>query len=659
MSTTTSDQGYWAAGPAKKLVQKLVADRNVWVNQSVGNGIFAGYVGSYWRNTIAFYSPMLAPNNWETSLEFAGKIGELIKMKVPRAHTLLNQFTTVVTKQRLNYEVLTDITDAQPQITAKLGTNICKQVSEQNGLDSKIEQAAFTTGLVGMSFLWTNWRPDKGQEYTADDKKMTYTGEPVISVLDIADVTWDWTIDEWRDLSDCTAREKRNRWDLMAEHADDLELVEVIRGLPSAESERRQFNNITYVTGTNNEDMVFVYYYYHRPSPAIPNGRMVIYVTENGIISDTDNPFLDLPIEPIIFEKIKDTTLGYAMFSSLLPCQEMLDHCFSTQATNQSVFGLQAMANPRGSKVSVEDINGIRMFNYTVQNADGGGIPTPIKFPDTPASILQFAQVLQNAQSEMSLLNDTLRGQPPPNVTSGAMAATLSANALEFMNSAQKSIIGAIERTMNHVIMAYKRLATVEMIVDITGESTYSYVKQFKAESLKGLRKIKVRTQSAMMNSQAGRIALGEQLVAQGMTDPRKMVLLYEGAPVESLFEGAWTEEIAVQAEIDALQEGASVFPLETDNHPLYIAAYKKILDNPIIRERTELPGIIVPLMKQRLAMELQMDPTLKAMLRGQPLPPPTAPQPNQAGGPPQMQSPNVTDLAGKPAQPAQPLPIQ
>jgi hypothetical protein len=658
-----TDLTYWAAGDAKKLVEKLDADRRVWVDQSVSSGVFAGYIGAYWRNTIAYYSAMLAPKDWESSLEFAGKVGELIKMKVPRAHTLLNQFVTIVTKQRLNYETLTDVTDAEPQTTAKLGTNICKTVSENNNLDNKIEELGFLAGLVGLSFLVTTWREDLGREYSADEEKIQYAGEPQINVCDLADVMWDWTIKDWKNVPYCVVKMKRNRWDLIAQNP---QYTEIIRGLPSAEAEARQWNNLTYVSGTQNDDMVWQYYFYHRPSPALPDGRMVRYLTPESVISDTPNPFLALPVEPVVFTKVKDTSLGYPMFSNLLPCQEMLDHCFSTQASNQSVFGLQALANPRGNKVSVEDINGLRMFNYTPQSAEGGGKPEPMTFPDTPVSVMNFATVLQNAQSEMSMLNDTLRGQPPPNVTSGTMAATLSANALEFMNSAQKAIITAVERTMNHVIMAYKNLATVDQIVDITGESSFSYVKQFKAESLSGLRKIKIRTQSAMMNSQAGRIALGETLTSQGMADPGKLVQLYEGAPIETLFEGKWTQEIAVQAEIDRLMEGGEAFPLETDNHPLYIAAYGKVLDNPIIRERTQIPSIIVPLMKQRMAMEMEMDSTpqgqaLKAMLRGQPLPQ-MAPPPPQVGGKSPQKQPELVDQVGKvaqPSEPAEPMPMQ
>lgn len=654
---------YWATRPPEQLIQHLETQRKTWLDQSVSSGIFAGYLNAYWRNTIAYYSNVLDARNWTTSLSFEGKMGELIKMKIPKARTRVGQFCTLVTRQRYSYEGLTDVTDSNPLITAKLAKDIAKATHRSNVLDSKIVDAAETTSTVGMSFFVTTWRDDLGTDDVPDENgTMLRSGRPEITVEDISSVTWDWTQKDWQQVIHASVRLKRNRWDLVAKYRSKPDLVKKIIDLPSAESQASQWKNLTYVTGTQNEDMVWVTYWYHKPTSALENGRMFIYAGNDCWFEDGENPFKAIPFEPVIFERIKDTTLGYPLLSSLLPAQEMLDHSYSTQASNQSAFGLQALANPRGSKVSVEDVGGIKMFNYTRENAEGGGgKPEPMQFPDTPASIMNFAAILDKEIDDISLLNETIRGQSAANVNSGTMAATLSANSLEFMNRAQSAVVLALENTQNHVVMAYKNIASVEQTIEVTGDASLEYVKTFKSEDLKNLRRVTIRTQSGVLNSQSGRIQLGETLVQQGLVkNAQKLVLLYEGAPIEVLFEGSWNEEICVQAEIDALMEGKQVFPLETDNHPLYIAAYKKILDNPFIRTNTPLPQVIVPLMKQRTAMEMGMDPVLKAMLRGQPLPEMAPPQ---AGGGQQLPNqPQATDQAGTPAQPAQPakpIPMQ
>lgn len=651
---------YWATEESKDVVQKLQQDRQIWIDRSTSTGIFSGYVTAFWRNTMSYYSPLLDPQSWDTSLNFGGREGELIKMKIPKARTLTNQYVTLVTKQRLNYEAITDITDAQPQVTAKLAKNICKSLHEINNLDEKVARAAELTVVVGMSFICTLWRTDRGYEYTATETNVIKSGEVTFEVKDISSVMWDWTISDWEEVPYVVVRCKRNRWDLVAETQDE-ELKKQLIDLPCCEEEKELWSSLTYTTGTMNRDMVYIYYFIHKACPSLINGRVTIFANEHCILSDQmSNPYGGIPVEPIIFERIKDTTLGYPMYSSMMPAQEMLDHCFSVTASNQSAFGVQSMLNPRGNKLSVDQMSGMKIWHYNPQDAEGGGKPEPVQFPSTPPEVMNFESVLDRKLGDISMMNDTLRGSPPSQVTSGAMAATLSANALEFLNAAQKAVIIAIERTMNHALVATKNYATVDQIVDIVGENNFAYVKQFKADSLKGLRKIKIRTQSPLMNSIAGRIQLGESLMDRGLIkDPMLLIQLQEGAAPETLFKSTWTENIAVQAELDALMEGRPVFPLETDNHPLYIAAYKEIMDNPIIRERTELPQVIIPLMKERLQMELSMDPMLKAILRGQPLPAEQpAPQlPAGKDAPPMGGAPG-TD-GPQPAAPAQPIPVQ
>ncbi len=90
-----------------------------------------------------------------------------------------------------------------------------------------------------------------------------------------------------------------------------------------------------------------------------------------------------------------------------------------------------------------------------------------------------------------------------------------------------------------------------------------------------------------------------------------------------------------------------------TDNHPMFINAYRKLLYNPHIRTQSEITQVIVQLMQERISMEQQLDPMLKAMLRGEPLPPPAGAigQPATPG----QTATEMTETAAKPASPAEP----
>jgi hypothetical protein len=251
--------------------------------------------------------------------------------------------------------------------------------------------------------------------------------------------------------------------------------------------------------------------------------------------------------------------------------------------------------------------------------------------------VFNFLDRMGGVLEEMSMINSTLRGQPPANVTSGAMAATLSANALEFIYSDTKGLTIGLEQLMGLSIKNFQKFASVEQVIDVVGEGNTSYAQQFQADKLTGIKQVKIRQGNPLLNTIAGRLQLGESilpLLQQGKTDAIGRYLgLLEGAPIETLFETELSENAAVQMEIEALQRGENVAPLITDNHPTFIRAYQKLLYNPAVRQNGSLTQTLLALMQERATLEMQCPPDLKAILRNQPMPmmaPPQGPVPTE-----------------------------
>jgi hypothetical protein len=78
--------------------------------------------------------------------------------------------------------------------------------------------------------------------------------------------------------------------------------------------------------------MIYVYEFYHKPTPALPQGRMTIYASGTCVFEDGENPYGQIPGRFLKFEQIIGTGLGYPMLSNLLPVQELLDHSFSASS---------------------------------------------------------------------------------------------------------------------------------------------------------------------------------------------------------------------------------------------------------------------------------------------------------------------------------------
>jgi hypothetical protein len=620
-----SQQGYFAGNEIDTLIDSCEEKITNWGAGAGSTGFMASVTKGIWRNNAAYYSSLLDADSWDTSLVFEGKQGEFVKALIPKARTLIRQHVGLATKQRYSFDVVTDVTDSDPIRTAAIGNAIVKYDAEQQKIDLLAERIVETCDIEGWCFVTNTWDTGKGRIYGRMDEQgnMLYSGGNNYELYTLQDCVFDWTKKKPEDLDWIIIRRKMNRWDLAAQFP---ELADNIAGLPSAEDEDKTMVSFSMADVQKNQDVVYVREFYHKPTPALPFGRMSVYCSQDVVLFDGENPYECIPGVMFVFQQIKNTLLGYPMMSNLLAAQELYTGEMSTIATNHAAFGVQSVLVPKGSNISVGQIaKGMTFIDYTPQNAEGGGKPEPLQLTATPPEVFNFTTMLSQSLEELSGINSTLRGQPPANVTSGAMAATLSANALEFIYSDTKGLTIGLEQLMTLSIKNYQKFASVEQIIDVIGEGNTSSAQEFKADDIQSIKHAKIRQGNPLLNTIAGRLQLGESilpLLQQGKNDAVVRYLgLLEGKPVESMFTSELSEDVAVQLEIEALQRGENVAPLITDNHPMYIRAYQKLLYNPAVRQNGAMVQSLLQLITERDALEAQCPPTLKAILRNQPMP--------------------------------------
>lgn len=642
-------QTFFAREEADVMVEKLLAFTESW---GLGEGGGAsGSLGVFFRNArrnrLAFESMMHSSKSFDQALEFVGEQEELIRMKVPLARTRIRQFVSYMAKKKLSFEAVTDITDSDPIQTARLAKSICDTVTKKQRLQEKSETIAEKMLIEGMCFASSLWRDDKGLILTGpveQGEPLAYEGDVSIDIHDVDDVFWDWTCQSWDEVPWCVLRVPTQRWDLVAQFPEmESEILDLPDYLDNQQLSNYASSRDPYRMSLDpliQHSKVSVYHFFYKPSSALPYGRYTIF-GEGGVIfydSPEVNVYQGLPVTPFFMDQIEGTTLGYPLFSNMLPAQELLDATFSSIATNTQSFSTPIIMVPKGSDISVSDLQSMNLVQYSPMSAvDGGGKPENLQLTQTPPELFRLIDILSGEITDASMINDTLRGNPDPNVSSGVMAATLSANALEFINVASQRLYLGLEFLMNQSLNLYKIFASVERLVEITGKSNASYVRTFKGEDLVSLKQIRIQETNPLLSTTAGRLSISDGLLQMMQSNRpdlvQKYLMILEGAPASELYETEVSEQTAVQMEIDAILEGQQVTPIITDNHPLYIQAYKKLLYNPIVRSQSDLLPIVLNLIDQRLQLEQQLDPTLKAILRNQPVPEPapTAPPPGEA----------------------------
>lgn len=642
------DQVYYASDTTEKASRKImeiVRFQQQKMFSSVG-------IANVWnRNTEVYYR-----NSLIDILNFTGEQGELIGMSVPQARSLVRQMISIITKQKLQFAAKMRSRDYTAFGNGQIAESLANQLVKDQSLNEKIDRLAELTYLHGQCFWHVTWDSDAGRRVDNGMEAPAMSGDVNIQVASAKYVYYDWNEEDWNNLHCVTVAKRMNRWDLIAQHP---EMEDELRKIPNF---NRILNGFTTTiasfddTLTRTDDLILVYYYYHKPTPAVPQGRMVILCSEKCVLYDGANVYECLPVIPCIPEKLDDFLLGYPQFSNLAPLQEMLDINFSTMATNQSAFGVQSVLNPRGSNIDITEIYGMRWIDYTPQGNDGGGKPEPLQLTRSAPEIMDGIKIYIDNLGTLANINSALRGTPPPGVTAGNAIATLTANSIEFFSSFSKAIFASIEQAITLAVKFYKMLGAEEQLT-VVSDGNISYLKEFKASDLREFDRVSLEITNPLMNTIAGRRDQAEILLNKGLIkDIGDYFMVLEGEPPKRLWNAELNESALIQKENDDLTKGIPCPVLYTDNHALHIEKHKDILRNPEIRRNGNIQEILNH-MEQHEQFISQQQQAMMPQQPGQPPPPPGDVTSHQ-----QMEDVNkepamVEDMnrESKPATPAEP----
>lgn len=632
---------YWAAsGDPKELVSRLMQYHDHW-DMSGTHPVVTAWI----RNTVAYYSNILDATSWDSALSFSGEQGELVKMVVPQARSLIEQLVTLVTKSKLSYSAVAETQGRDVIKVTRLADSLANQVVEEQSLDTENYYLMEIAAVMGGAFTHTTWRTDKGRFAAVDNvdgfERLLYDGDLDIQIKNPYEVYYDYSVSKWQDIGWAEVRSKRNRYDLIAQFPhleDEILAIPSIKDVKTIQSHYQRM--------VNEDDLIYVYEFYAKPSPALPEGRMMFYGSHDAVFYDGINRYKSIPIEPLMPKRINNTMLGYPMLSDLLPAQEMLDHSFSAIATNQSAHAVQNVTIPKGASITVDDVAGMNWITYTPQNVPGGGKPEPLNLVKSAPETFKFIDVLKAHMEEVSQINSALRGQPPTGVTSGVAIATLHASALEFITGAFKAYKGCMEKTMMHAINAYRRFAKTPHIVRMSGKQHTSFIQEFIGDELDPIKAVKLPITSPLMQTIAGRVDIAEKVVQSGLvTNVQDYISIIEGSPLNQLWETELSENDRIQEENEMMAQGQKPMILFVDDHAAHIRKHAVLLNDRANREDGENTEVILNHIMEHVEHSKQQDPYLTAMVRTGKQPPPPGAQPGPGG----QQAP--TDLPPPPGE--------
>ena len=585
------------------------------------------------RNTSIYYQNVLAD-----PISPSGSRGELVSMSIPKARKLVRDYISIIVKQKLKFKALMKTHEYKNWEDVKITDALIENIVKYNRLEDKRDKLAEQAYVLGQSFLWTTWNQEAGRDVLnpltglvekggAADIKVVHPNKLHYNIIQGEN-------SNWNDVQWCIVENVDNKYNLGALHPEFKEELESLNY--NEDLEDFKDTNFFGLSSNYKEEIVKVYHFYHKASPALPQGRMVIFCSSDIVLYDGPNPYEQLPVFPCIPETVDSLLLGYPAFSNLVAAQEMLDHNYSVIASNQSVYGLQSMLNPTGSNLTATQVFGINFVNYTPAGPDGGGKPEPINFPSTPAEVFSMVDRYGLEIDNIGGLNSALRGQAPGGVTAASAIATLTANSLEFMNSYSRSIHTSITEAVSFAAKLYYSFGSEIQYLEMN-TNNMSTSKEYKRDALKNFEKVDIDLVNPLLNSYSFNLNSANELLSQGIiTDPKTYFRVLEGDRTSIMYDDDLQEQMLVQLENDDMMEGQPCTVLFHDTHALHIQQHKKLLMNPELRRqlKPEILQLILQHIEEHEQFNMPMQSPLPEGSNKQLPPPQNSPEPAQPASP-------------------------
>lgn len=575
--TTTK---YWATLPANQCAGELQQRIEDYAKFLLQTGKFA-----LWRRSYIQYNQAMYRGG---RVQYTGETMEYSTMSVNHYRNLVQHLLTMTTGSRPAFEPRATNSDVKSQAQTILARGLLDYYMREKRLERYLKQACEHALLYGEGFLTTLWDATSGEVYSVDPETgieiregdIQYTAyEPINVVRDV-------TLENASDAEWYIVRQFVNKWDLAAKYP---ELADRIITMAYDYDTRTTFK--LYIKEMFGKDLIPMYTFFHDRTEALPDGRQVVFLDSDLVLTDQALPYTSMPVHRICGGEISGTPFGYSVGYDLLAMQEMADALYSTIITNQETFGVQNIAAPKGANISVTQLaGGLNYIEYDPQL----GKPEPMSLLSTPAEVYAFVQQLERLMETISGVNSVARGNPESSLKSGAALALVQSMAVQFSMGLQQSYTQLLEDTGTSTIRLLRDYAAVPRIAMIAGKSNRGIMKEFTGDDLSLVNRVIVDSGNPITRTTAGKVELATMMIQAGVVNTADQLLqVIQTGNLEPLTEGKTAELLAIKAENEALSDGSQVPVMITDDHMLHILEHKAIVSDPAVRQDPQTVQIV------------------------------------------------------------------
>jgi hypothetical protein len=608
-STYSENRENFATLPASEIGGALWAFRNDYYQYIRDSGFWKLWSGCYEHYYKGYFT--------RGQSQKRGLAGELTKVNVNHFRNMVLHVVNMITSQRPAFEPRAANSDYRSMSQTEIAKGILDYYMRQEDLELYLKNAAEMAFLLGEGYIILYWDQLRGDDVAPDtekDNKIIKTGDIAFYNASPVDVIRDYNAKSHDELQWHIVRRFKNKWDLAAqfpEHKEDI----------ISKFYKRDANEDLYSWSVheNTGDKIPVYTFFHKPTPAVPDGRMVEFVDQDIVL--TDSPLIGgyYPVKRVSPNEFRDTPFGYSPTFDMLEPQRNYNSLASAITTNQEMFAIQQIAVEKGSSISVEDIGPMKTIYY----AAGKRPPEAINFTATPQEVFGRLGDVETEMEKMAGLNSVVRGEPQASLESGSALALVKQTAVEFNNAYEQSYNKLIEHCGDGIIVLTQYFATLPRIALISGKSNKEYLKEYKGSDIDQIERVIVDRGNPMAKTLAGKIQIAQDLMNNGMIKtPEQYVQVIESGTIEPIIEGEQAEMMFIKDENEQLADGVELEVAWTDNHMAHIKEHKVVMASVDARQNPELMSATLKHLDQHLEALRSTDPQQLMILGQQPLQP-------------------------------------
>jgi hypothetical protein len=630
-------QTYFAAREGKETASVLLEKATDWRNTLQTNGYleklktcWASYHGAYFTDMSSGHT-----------ITFAGEQGELAQLPVNHIRNLAQHMYVMTTSSRPSLEARAANGDYKTNAQVTLANGLLDYYMREKRLERYINKAVEFGVVLGAGYVKAEWDATTGKVVEEDEEtgEKVYEGDIKFSNIDPFNVVFDVNRED-NNHDWILVRTYKNKFDLAAKYPEFEDKI------LSLDTKSDKDKSTLSVFRKIDSDEVEVWTMYHRKSDAMPQGRELVFLSDDIILHDQTLPYRRIPVFRISPNEILGTAFGYSNLFDLLPLQEGINHLYSSIMSNNIAFSTQNLFVRSGSNIDITNLGG------GLNIIQGTEKPEPLNLLGTSQETYNFLSILEGKMEQLSGISSVTRGTPDPaqNLRSGNALALMQSMSIQFQSGLQNQYVQLLEDLGVAVIEMLQDYATAPRVASIIGINNQQYLKEFKGSDIKDINRVIVDVGNPLARTTAGRVQMAEQLMQMKPEEfsIQQYAQVINTGRIDGMMESPVDQSNLIQQENERLMMGIPVPALVIDDHKEHILRHRTVLNDIDIRMDEERASAIFAHIQEHIDFSRMTDPGVLIMTNQQPLPPApeASPVPNQEVNQPEQNAAGQSPIA-------------